>query len=185
MIIYYLYYTTKFSGILKPFGFLKGDQLVCYSHGWLSPRHVLVATERGKILLFEDAELKSTYAMEELTRTEEPDLEKEAGAEAREVGALMAYSGGFIASYGQDMVFVFEQIASETGEEFNFKCIKRIKFPKVRISIIRDCTYFVYQLYLASVLSTYEAGQSTPLPSSVYLMASLILFVENNRGGRV
>ena len=58
-----------FLGVLKPFGFLKGDQLVCHSHGWLSPRHVLVATEHGKILLFEDAELKSSYSMEELTRT--------------------------------------------------------------------------------------------------------------------
>ena len=108
---------------------------MCYSHGWLSPRHVLVATERGRILLFEDAELKSTYAMEELTRTEEPDMDKEAGTEVREVGALIAYSGGFIASYGQDMVFVFEQIAVDTGE-FNFKCIKRIKFPKVLITYI-------------------------------------------------
>ena len=43
--------------------------MVCHSHGWLSPRHVLVATEHGKILLFEDAELKSSYSMEELTRT--------------------------------------------------------------------------------------------------------------------
>ena len=110
---------------------------MCHSHGWLSPRHVLVATERGKILLFEDAELKSTYAMEELTRTEEPDMDKEAGVETREVGALIPYSGGFIASYGQDMVFVFEQIAgAEAGEEFNFKCIKRIKFPKVLITYI-------------------------------------------------
>ena len=85
--------------------------------------------------MFEDAELKSTYAIDELTRTEEPDMDKEAGTEAREVGALIAYSGGFIASYGQDMVFVFEQIAVDTGE-FNFKCIKRIKFPKVLITYI-------------------------------------------------
>ena len=63
-------------------------------------------------------------------------MDKEAGVEAREVGALIAYSGGFIASYGQDMVFVFEQIAADTGEEFNFKCIKRIKFPKVLITYI-------------------------------------------------
>ena len=91
-----------------------------------------MATEHAKILLFEDAELRSTYSIEELTRSEEPDMEDEAGVEAREVGALIAYSGGFIASYGQDAVFVFEQTASG-GEEFNFKCIKRIKFPKVLI----------------------------------------------------
>ena len=47
-------------------------------------------------------------------------------------GFPFSYSGGFIASYGHDVVFVFEQQAS-TGEEFNFKCIKRIKFPKVLI----------------------------------------------------
>ena len=59
---------------MKPFGFLKGDQLICYSHGWLSPRHVLVATEHGKILLFEDAELKSTYSIDELTKADDPDM---------------------------------------------------------------------------------------------------------------
>ena len=72
-------------GTLKPFGFLKGDQLVCYSHAWLSPRHVLVATEHAKILLFEDAELKSTYSIEELTRTEDQDQVKEDDHEVREV----------------------------------------------------------------------------------------------------
>ena len=98
-----------------------------------------MATEHAKILLFEDAELRSTYSIEELTRSEEPDMEDEAGVEAREVGALIAYSGGFIASYGQDAVFVFEQTASG-GEEFNFKCIKRIKFPKVNIYFKHQCT---------------------------------------------
>lgn len=117
---------------------------MCHSHGWLSPRHVLVATEHGKILLFEDAELKSSYSMEELTRTEDPDLAEDAGpgaasAEPREVGALISYSGGFIASYGPSAVFVFEQLPS-TGEEFNFKCIKRIKFPKVNINFKHQCT---------------------------------------------
>jgi len=42
---------------------------------------------------------------------------------------LISYSGGFIASYGREDVFVFEQLPSD-GEEFNFKCIKKIKFPK-------------------------------------------------------
>ena len=81
---------------------VQGDQLQCTAHTWLSPRHVLVAAEKGKvndndkddgddddfeswwyviigimlrfngedpqILLFEDAELKTTYNMEDLTR---------------------------------------------------------------------------------------------------------------------
>ena len=100
------------------------------SHDWLSPRHVIVATERGKIIIFEDAELKSSYSLEELTKTEDTELlEKEDGV-PKEAGALISYSGGFIASYGRDDVFVFEQLPSD-GEEFNFKCIKKIKFPKV------------------------------------------------------
>ena len=104
----------------------------CLSHDWLSPRHVIVATERGKVLLFEDAELKSTYSMEELTKTEDTELvdSKQDGA-PKEAGALISYSGGFIASYGREEVFVFEQLPS-TGEEFKFKCIKKIKFPKVQ-----------------------------------------------------
>ena len=76
---------------MKPFGFLKGDQLVCYSHGWLSPRHVLVATENGKILLFEDAELKSSYSIDDLTKSDDVDIIDDEGAvaEHREVGALI------------------------------------------------------------------------------------------------
>lgn len=106
------------------------------SHDWLSPRHLIVTADRGKILLFEDAELKSTYSMEELTKTEDTELldSKQDGA-PKEAGALISYSGGFIASYGREEVFVFEQLPS-TGEEFKFKCIKKIKFPKVQTNSI-------------------------------------------------
>ena len=44
-----------------------------------------MATEHGKILLFEDAELKSTYSIDELTRTEDQDQVKEDDHEVREV----------------------------------------------------------------------------------------------------
>ena len=121
-------------GVLKTFGFTKGDQMNCFSHDWLSPRHVLVATEKGKVLLFEDAELKSTYSMEELTRQEDPDLLEDPKEDTghKEIGALISYSGGFIASYGKDTVYVFEQLP-QSGEEFSFKSIKKIKFPKSNI----------------------------------------------------
>ena len=44
-----------------------------------------MATEHAKILLFEDAELKSTYSIDELTRTEDQDQVKEDDHEVREV----------------------------------------------------------------------------------------------------
>jgi hypothetical protein len=47
---------------------LQGDSLVCLAHAWLSNRHVLVASAGGKVLLFEDAELKATLALEEVVR---------------------------------------------------------------------------------------------------------------------
>ena len=131
------------------------------SHDWLSPRHVIVATERGKIIIFEDAELKSSYSLEELTKTEDTELlEKEDGV-PKEAGALISYSGGFIASYGRDDVFVFEQLPSD-GEEFNFKCIKKIKFPKVELSR-KNCLIFspqqdcgkVKEMFLFDILSRY------------------------------
>ena len=82
----------------------------CLAHGWLSSRHVLVAADRGRILLFEDAELKTTFTMAELTKQEEGDMgEEEVEVGNREVGALIPWTNGFIASYGPDRVHIFEQ----------------------------------------------------------------------------
>ena len=33
---------------------LQGEQLQCTAHTWLSPRHVLVAAEKGKVIHDED-----------------------------------------------------------------------------------------------------------------------------------
>ena len=53
-------------GNLKPFGFMKGDGLTGLAHTWLSNKHLLVAGEAGKIILFEEAELKTVYNLPEL-----------------------------------------------------------------------------------------------------------------------
>ena len=34
---------------MYPVYLVQGDSLVCISHSWLSNRHVLVATEHGKV----------------------------------------------------------------------------------------------------------------------------------------
>ena len=60
-------------GNLKPFGFLKGDGLCCLDHAWLSNKHVLVAGDAGKIYLFEEAELKSVYNLNDLLSETEPE----------------------------------------------------------------------------------------------------------------
>jgi len=57
--------------------------------------------------------------MDELTRSEEEDLleerREEEGGE-REIGALITYSEGFVCSYGQDSVFIFQQIIQNEEE---------------------------------------------------------------------
>ena len=60
-------------GNLKPFGFLKGEGLSCSDHSWLSNKHVLVAGDNGKVYLFEDAELKTVYNLNDLVAEVEPE----------------------------------------------------------------------------------------------------------------
>ena len=53
-------------------GFMKGDGLICLAHTWLSNKHLLVGGQAGKIILFEEAELRTVYNLKELiAETEE------------------------------------------------------------------------------------------------------------------
>jgi hypothetical protein len=57
--------------------------------------------------------------MDELTRSEEQDLLEEGREEEggeREIGALLTFSEGFVCSYGQDSVFIFQQIIENEEE---------------------------------------------------------------------
>ena len=47
-------------GVLKQFGFQKAEHHSMLCHDWLSSRHVTIGTKSGKVLLLEDAELKTT-----------------------------------------------------------------------------------------------------------------------------
>ena len=59
-------------GTLRPVGFMKGDSLVCLAHTWLSNKHLLVGSQAGKVILFEEAELRTVYSLNELiAETEE------------------------------------------------------------------------------------------------------------------
>ena len=96
-------------GSLKPFGFTEGDGLNCFAHSVLSNKHVLVAAEKGKVLLFENAELKTTYSIQELVKEADEDFHDEEIEEEREISALITFSGGFICSYGNNAVYILEQ----------------------------------------------------------------------------
>ena len=61
-------------GTLRPFGFMKGEGLNCLAHSWLSNKHLLVAGEAGKVILFEEAELKTIYNLEELIADTEEQI---------------------------------------------------------------------------------------------------------------
>ena len=116
-------------GNLKPYGFIKGDSLNCLAHSWLSNKHVLVATERGKVLLFEEAELKTTYSIQELVKETDEDFLDDEIEEEREISALITFSGGFICSYGNNAVYIVEQVPAE-GDDMIFKGSRKIVFPK-------------------------------------------------------
>lgn len=62
-------------GTLRPFGFMKGDGLVCLAHSWLSNKHLLVAGQSGKVILFEEAELKTIYNLNDLIADTEENVQ--------------------------------------------------------------------------------------------------------------
>lgn len=117
-------------GNLKPFGFTKGDILNCHCHAWYTPKHLLVVTEAGKVLLFEEAEMRTSYCVGDLVQEVDSDVTEEEAARQREISALICYSGGFICSYGNNAVYVLEQQPLEGSEELQFRAVKKIIFPK-------------------------------------------------------
>ena len=72
-------------GSLKPFGFTEGDGLNCFAHSWLSNIHVLVAAEKGKVLLFENSELETTYSIQQLVKDADEDFHDEEIEEERKL----------------------------------------------------------------------------------------------------
>ena len=57
-------------GVLKQFGYAKGEHHQMLCHDWMSPRHVLLGTKTGKVLLLEDAELRATVDVNVLVQAQ-------------------------------------------------------------------------------------------------------------------
>ena len=64
-----------------------------------------------------------------LHRLRDADQDSSEGVEEeREISSLITFGGGFICSYGNNTVYVMEQVAGQ-GEDITFKAVKKIVFP--------------------------------------------------------
>uniref|UniRef100_H2ZKC6 Cilia- and flagella-associated protein 57 n=1 Tax=Ciona savignyi TaxID=51511 RepID=H2ZKC6_CIOSA len=82
-------------GNLKPFGFQKMDLQNYLSHAWVSDERVVVGTDTGRLLLFENGELKT-----DLTGS---------GLGSSQITSVVAYSKGFACAAGAGMVHLYEK----------------------------------------------------------------------------
>ena len=127
-------------GVLKQFGFQKAEHHSMICHDWLGPRHVLIGTKVGKILIMEDAELKTSVDIinlidnshlisnSSMSESETADV-KIKSAEKREISALISFKGGFICSLGSGRAVIVETQISKEEEEVKLQVTQMIKLP--------------------------------------------------------
>ena len=146
-------------GVLKPFGFAKGEHHQMACHDWLSSKHVLIGTKTGKVLVLEDAELKSTVDVfaviqiasaepASLLQTSAPGVKERGGSlstfsissgsssvvsEEKFINSLIAFKTGFVCSVGAGKVAVFElekPLKELLGDdEVKFKVSHTVRLP--------------------------------------------------------
>ena len=129
-------------GVLKQFGFQKAEHHSMTCHDWLSPRHVCIGTKVGKILIMEDAELKTSADIIGLVDTshiapssvsEVSETSEQLGirnAEHREIHALISFKGGFIVSLGSGRAVMVEADLKQDVEEIKLRVKQIIKLPQ-------------------------------------------------------
>lgn len=112
-------------GVLKQFGFQKAEHHSMICHDWIGPRHVLIGTKVGKVLIMEDAELKSTVDIINLIENSNVSLssmseaegsESKHGcknAEQREISSLISFKGGFICSLASGIYLNFIRLLGQ------------------------------------------------------------------------
>ena len=127
-------------GVLKQFGFQKAEHHSMICHDWLGPRHVLIGTKVGKILIMEDAELKTSVDIinlidnshlisnSSMSESETADV-KIKSAERREISALISFKGGFICSLGSGRAVIVETQISKEDEEVKLQVTQMIRLP--------------------------------------------------------
>lgn len=120
-------------GVLKQFGFQKAEHHSMLCHDWLGPRHVIIGTKVGKILIMEDAELKTTVDFISLidssdisasssTAVTTSDISEKSKhgvvtAEHREINSLITFKGGFICALGSGRAVVVEAVAKKDEDD--------------------------------------------------------------------
>eukprot|EP00094_Tigriopus_californicus_P008583 TCALIF_08273-PA protein Name:"Similar to WDR65 WD repeat-containing protein 65 (Homo sapiens)" AED:0.08 eAED:0.08 QI:0/0.28/0.12/0.75/0.42/0.37/8/0/1160 len=146
-------------GVLKQFGFQKGEHHQMLCHDWMNSKHVLIGTKSGKVLLLEDAELRATIDVHALVQEvlaessnqllmSVPVRDHSSGStlsacgsssssfvsEDRFVHAIVAFKSGFLCSLGLGKVAVFELLKPlktlRADDEISFKVRHLIRLPK-------------------------------------------------------
>uniref|UniRef100_H2ZKC8 Cilia- and flagella-associated protein 57 n=1 Tax=Ciona savignyi TaxID=51511 RepID=H2ZKC8_CIOSA len=109
-------------GNLKPFGFQKMDLQNYLSHAWVSDERVVVGTDTGRLLLFENGELKTEFhaALPSGSNADTNSVSVSmipedtmsltgSGLGSSQITSVVAYSKGFACAAGAGMVHLYEK----------------------------------------------------------------------------
>ncbi|ORZ39559.1 WD40-repeat-containing domain protein, partial [Catenaria anguillulae PL171] len=107
-------------GTLKPLTFQKTDHRNNIAHAWLTPERIAVTTEDGKILIYENAELR----MEIPT-----NLPSEVNFRPHHLTAIRAGPNGFVAGSNNGMLQEWDR-AEDTSL---YRCAKEVKVESAAI----------------------------------------------------
>jgi len=121
-------------GNLKQFGYSKSDPQNCLCHAWVSEERVMVGTETGRLLLFENGEVKMDFVADMPTGSiaeasgsrmniSEDGKRSSEGLNTK-ITAIAAFSKGFACASGVGTVHLFEK-----GEDKDF--YKKIRVVKI------------------------------------------------------
>ncbi|XP_076813301.1 cilia- and flagella-associated protein 57-like [Clavelina lepadiformis] len=126
-------------GNLKQFGFQKMEPQNFLSHAWVSDERVVVGSDTGRLLLFENGELKSEFyaavstgltaesssVRASVSMIPEDSLSASGSGFSSQITSIVAHSKGFACSGGAGMVHLFEK----TDEKDFYHKTRLIKIP--------------------------------------------------------
>ncbi|XP_063431022.1 cilia- and flagella-associated protein 57-like [Mytilus galloprovincialis] len=117
-------------GNLKAFNFQKMEPQNFLCHAWVSEERVVVGTDTGKLLLFENGEIKNEFNIGASLQDKKQADDDSSIVTIPQVTAIVAYSKGFACACGPGTVHLYEK----TDDKDLFKKSKQIKIPQDNFS---------------------------------------------------
>ncbi|XP_011502621.1 PREDICTED: cilia- and flagella-associated protein 57 [Ceratosolen solmsi marchali] len=120
---YVFKFLTLSENIWCPYGFSKADNLIITSLAWLNSDRLLAGTVDGRILFFENGDLKNIYTMSNTTimnfkikeefvihnTTSQTNIDEKSSVNFQRIQSIISFNNGFAFAFGYRTVIVFEK----------------------------------------------------------------------------